>query len=51
MPDARYAGVDRSLSLPTLPMDEFNRFLRMGLKCGQHEAVEALRTWLRTRFP
>jgi Uma2 family endonuclease len=50
-PDSTYLEVDRSLALPTLPMDEFNRFLRMGLKSGQHEAVEALRSWLRTRRP
>jgi Uma2 family endonuclease len=51
MPDATYVGLDRSLALPMLPIEEFNRFLRIGLESHQHVAVEALRSWLRTRRP
>lgn len=44
-----YAESDRSLALPDLPMDEFNRFIEVGLAKGQYDAVRAMRRWLRSR--
>ena len=48
-PDAEYVEVGQSLSLPTFPIEDFNRFLQIGIQSRQHAAVEALREWLRSR--
>ena len=46
-----YVEAGQSVALPTFPMEDFNRFLQIGLEKRQHAAVEALRQWLRDRRP
>jgi Uma2 family endonuclease len=44
-----YVPSEKSLSFPDLPMEEFSRFIQIGLTSGQPAAVRALRQWLRSR--
>jgi Uma2 family endonuclease len=44
-----YAESRQSLCLPDLPIDEFNRFVQIGLKSHQPAAVGALREWMKQR--
>lgn len=44
-----YEPVDRSLSFPDLPMDQFNQFVTLGLSAGQSAAVRALLQWVKDR--
>jgi Uma2 family endonuclease len=46
-PDGRYAESRHSACFPSLPIDEFNRFVRIGLESNQPAALEALMDWLR----
>jgi len=45
--DGRYAEARQSECFPSLPIDEFNRFVRIGLESNQPAALEALMDWLR----
>jgi Uma2 family endonuclease len=42
-----YAESRQSLCFPDLPIDEFNRFVQIGLTSRQPAAVRALRQWLK----
>lgn len=42
-----YAEVPQSRLFPRLPMEQFNRFLRLSLTQRQHDGVKALRDWCR----
>lgn len=44
-----YTKAKKSLAFPDLPLAEFNRFIEIGKKKSQHEAVMALRAWLKGR--
>jgi Uma2 family endonuclease len=43
----KYVAAERSIAFPDLPLDIFNRFLRLAIEGSQHEAVKAFRDWLR----
>lgn len=44
-----YAESRHSLCFPDLPMDEFNRFVQIGLESRQPAAVRALHDWMKAR--
>lgn len=44
-----YAESAQSLCFPDLPIDEFNRFVQVGLQSRQPAAVRALREWMKAR--
>ena len=44
-----YAESRQSACFPGLPIDEFNRFVQIGLQSRQPAAVRALREWMKTR--
>jgi Uma2 family endonuclease len=46
-PEGDYRPAEASSRLPELPMSELNRCLQIGLHQSQHEAVKALRDWVR----
>lgn len=45
--DGIYVEAKQSLCFPGLPIDEFNRFVQIGLKSHQPAAVRALRQWIK----
>jgi|tagenome__1003787_1003787.scaffolds.fasta_scaffold20594449_2 Uma2 family endonuclease len=46
-----YAESHESACFPDLPIDEVNRFVRIGLRSRQPAAVRALREWMKQRRP
>jgi Uma2 family endonuclease len=46
-----YAESQQSRCFPALPIDEFNRFVQIGLKSRQPAAIRALRQWLKDQPP
>jgi len=42
-----YQPRSKSLAFPLLDMDQFNNFLAQALEQNQHEAIKAVRDWVR----
>ena len=49
--EGRYVEAQQSACFPGLPIEEFNRFVRIGLESKQPAALDALLDWLRDTRP